>query len=341
MARSPLYPVAILVAVGVLSGGCRSGSAARSSAVDRDGKIFKHASETAKGNARTVSESAGAAGLGAYFAEATPSRRSFQQFELGRRGSGPRAYEREVQADGRVEGSLIGRVEFPLEQYLDRHSRGVARPKLAWPTAKGRKLDAFFIEFRPAVMEWPVQGGEGEPVELRAQITAYEHDGVPFANGTLRRRMHVAGHESIRVGEQNFDDAVRMEADTELTFGWLANIRVHETAWFARGVGLVRREERFNGKALWLFRFAGGSKYELAEQIAPRVEMVSDEVRDRVKSEKSLKSAKAEIDEVVGVGREANLPLWSRLAICFERTGRRIQVSGVAIEWESDTAPTK
>ena len=314
------------ISVDAFNGGCHSGSAS--------GKTVQSGRETAKGTATLASQFAGAAGSEAFFAEATPSRRSFQQFEVGRRGARPKAYEREVQADGRVEGSLIGRAEFPLEQYLDRHSRGIARPTLAWPTAKGRKLDAFFIEFQPAVIEWPMQGGEGEPVEVRAQITAYEHDGVPFANGTVRRRIHVAGHESIRVGDQNFDDAMRMEADTELTFGWLANIRVHETAWFARGVGLVRREERFNGKALWLFRFAGASKYELSEQIAPRVEMVSDEVRDGVRSENRLKSAKAEAEEVGGVGRETNSGLWSRLAICFERTGRRIQVSGLAIEFD-------
>jgi hypothetical protein len=53
-----------------------------------------------------------------------------------------------------------------------------------------------------------------------------------------------------------------------------------------------------------------------------------------VTSEKSLKSAKTEAGEVVGGDLDANHPLWSRLAVSFERTGRRLQVSGLAVEFD-------
>jgi hypothetical protein len=239
----------------------------------------------------------------------------------------------EFRDEGRVEGSLLGRVEFPLVQYLDPHSRGVARPKFAWPTTRGQRLDAFFMEFKPALMEWPAEAREGEPVEAQAQVTSFESDGVPFANGSARRTMIVAGYETIRAGEQTFDDAMRMEADSELSFGWLATVRVHETAWFARGIGLVRREERFDGRAMWLFRFGGGSKYEIADKVAPRVEMVADTagpLRDPARKQGG------EVVLLSGMNDgTANAPgLWSHLAICFERTGRRMQVSGVAIEFD-------
>ena len=164
-------------------------------------------------------------------------------------------------------------------------------------------------------------------------MTAFERDGTPFAYGTARRTMRAAGFETVRAGEQSFADTVRMEADTELTFGWLATIRVHETAWFARGVGLVRREERFNGRALWLFRFQGAGRYELADEVPARMEMVADEVGESAKGEKSLKGAKGNASDGVHDLFSANRGWWSRLAICFERSGRRIRVSGLAIEW--------
>ncbi len=327
MGKCGFNPLVLAVAGSVLWGGCRAGSAAR---IRSD--VPKQDAPKVAGVADDVG------GLKAYLAEGAPLRRTFLQVDLGRKKGVPRAYDREVQPQWRVEGSLIGRVEFPLGQYLDPHSRGGARPQLAWPTAHGKRLDTFFVEFKPAIMEWPVEAREGKSVEARAQITAFEFDGVPFANGTCRRTMRVAGFESVSAGRQTFDDAVRMEADTELAFGWMATIRVHETAWFARGVGLVRREERFNGRALWLFRFQSAGGYEIADEVRERVETAAEEVGESVKGEKSLKSAgsqslKSDKGDATSETLSGSASMLSRLAICFERTGRRIRVTGLAVEW--------
>ncbi len=281
-------------------------------------------------------------GLEAYLVEGANFPKTFQQFDVGRSGVPSRAYEWEFQSRGRVEGSLIGRAEFPLDQYLDPHSRGGNRPKLAWPASPGKRLDAFFIEFRPAILEWPADVRDGEAVEALAQITAFEHDGVPFAYGTCRRTMHVKGVESIRAGGKEFHDAVRMEAATELTFGWLATIRVDETAWFARDVGLVQREERFNGRALWLFRFWGASRYELAGDASPN-SMIQG-MREASMYEKDLRGEKS----VKGGSKERERKIesihpdkLSRLAICLERAGRHIRLSGLAVEFGDDDSRTR
>lgn len=316
-------PIALVLVVAgsILWGGCRTGAVVRNGAGGPKDR-----------GARVAAACDDVGGLKAYLAEGAPARRTFQQIDTASRGASSQAYEREVQTAGRVEGSLIGRVELPLDQFLDPHSRGVARPSLAWPASQSRKLDAFFIEFKPPLMEWPMEADEGQAVEARAQITAYEHDGVPFANGTVRRTMRAAGYETIRAGDQSFDDAVRMEADSKLIFGWLATIRVHETAWFARDVGLVRREERFSGRALWLFRFQGGSRYELAEEVLPPVEMVSEVFGNELRANGLKADNSAEVRAQRSL-LSANQGYWSRLAICFERSGRRIQLSGLAVEW--------
>jgi hypothetical protein len=189
------------------------------------------------------------------------------------------------------------------------------------------------------MLEWPAETHEGTAVEAISQVTAFDRDGVPFAYGTCRRTMRVLGFKSVEADGQSFADVVRMEADTELGFGWLATIQIHETAWFARGVGLVRREERFNGRAFWLFRFQGAGRYELADEVTARMAVVADEVTRNDKSRNGKKSenrSNGANSEAGNGGREApvaNQDRWSRLAICFERTGRRIRLSGLAVEW--------
>ena len=339
MGKYGLIPLAVAVAGGILWGGCRAG-----------GLAWTHPDQSRQQTANPASAGEDTKGLEAYLAEGAASPRIFLQFDVGRSEAAPRPYEREIQSLGSVEGSLIGGVEFPLSQYLDPHSRHMHRPRVDWPRAGRGAVDAFFIEFKPALMEWPAEGQEGKSVEAQAQITAFERDGVPFAYGTCRRTMRVAGFESAKTAGQTFDDSVRMEASTELSFGWLATIRVDETAWYARGVGLVRREDRFNGRALWLFRFQGASRYELGGEALAHLEMVADDVGASAKRAKSLKGEKREksLDDVKGHSNHgvrdvasANPGWWSRLAICLERSGRRMRISGMAVEWAgNEVEPT-
>jgi hypothetical protein len=207
-----------------------------------------------------------------------------------------------------------------------------------WPAGPRGSVDAFFVEFHPAILEWPVDPVEGKEITSQARLTAYERDGTPFAYGTCRRTMRVAAHESIRSGEQTFEDAVRMEADTDLAFGWMATIRVHETAWFARGVGLVRREERFSGRALWLFHFGGAARYELAQPMAPRAELLAGQ--SDMTGVPSSDDQEAKFELVRGAtGLPADQPnMLARVAASFDRTGRRVRLLGMAAEWDQPAA---
>jgi hypothetical protein len=244
------------------------------------------------------------------------------QYPWGPQDAQEARYERVVTTDGRVEGSLVGRVSFPLDQYLDPHSEKRLRPTVNWPTAKGRDMDAFFMEFKPPIREWPTGARPGETDRAMAEVVAYERDGTPFATGTVRRTMRLAGFETLRAGDRVFEETARMTAESELSFGWLANIRVSETAWFVRGTGLVRREEHYSGRALWLFRFGGGSRYEMGDEL--RIKTVARRIGP-------VRAGDASAD--LHGTQESRQGTWSHLAICLERTGRRLQVAGLAVEW--------
>jgi len=308
----------------LLVSGCQSASSKKGK---NEGRLSKGS------NVSMVSDSAD---LTAYVARETTQTRQFNQTDPSRRKETPQVYRREVNSLGRTEGILIGRAEFPLGKYLDPHSRGEQQDRMGWPSARGKTMDAFFMTFDPPLLEWPLRSAEGEIVVAQTKITAFEHDGVPFANGTCRRTMKVAGFESVKSGDEIFHDVVRMEAQTDLTFGWMANIRVFETAWYARGTGLIRREERFHGRALWLFRFHANSRYELADKVSERVTMVSSQGDNIISAEEST----ADPDNLA-FAQSANgfNGLWSKLAICMQRTGRRIRVTGVAIEWATPPPP--
>jgi hypothetical protein len=123
-----------------------------------------------------------------------------------------------------------------------------------------------------------------------------------------------------------------MEAQTELSFGWIASVRLSETAWFAPDVGLVRRSEQFSGRALWLFRFQGNSRYEAALQI-PLVSSRAFKAQPGGDGEETQVASKIEQeedpDQIILTGDR----LWSHSAVCLERSGRRLRVSGLAVQW--------
>lgn len=258
-------------------------------------------------------------------------RQLFVQLPWGRREGQSKWYERFVTAEGRLEGCLIGRVDFPLDQYLDPHSERRHRPAVNWPTELNQRFDAFFIEFKPPLPEWPTEARPGETVQSRAEVVAYERDGTPFAEGLVRRTMRHAGYETLRVGDQVLEEAARLEAQSNLTFGWLAAIRVSETAWFVRGLGLVRREEHYSGRALWLFRFEGASEFRRADVAGSRMEGAAERFDSSVP--KPVSFEKTMFDARVRVDRLDRPRAWSHAAICFERRGRHLRLAGLAVDY--------
>lgn len=274
---------------------------------------------------------AGSDGFETAIGSEPPSRQIFVQFPWGRRGAHAKRYEQVVTSEGRQEGSLVEVVAFPLDQYLDPHSERRLRPAVSWPTELGRNFDAFFIEFKPPLPEWPTDARPGETVQVRAEVVAYERDGTPFAEGLVRRTMRHAGYETLPVGDQVFEEAARFEAQSELTFGWLAVIRVSETVWFVRGLGLIRREEHYSGRALWLFRFEGASDYWRSDFAGPRLEAAGERLDSFVS--KPVSFEKTAFDARVRADRLDRPRAWSHAAICFERRGRNLRLAGLAVDY--------
>lgn len=254
------------------------------------------------------------------------------QLESGHPGASPTAFPRVTNPVGRTEGSLTGRDAFPIERYLDPHSHGILRPRFPWPRSEGKKLDAFLVEFRPALPEWPLTAAIGDRVTSESRITAFEFDGIPFAYGNCRRTIDVTGFESIVAGGNSYSNALRMEAETVLSFGWLANIRVYEKVWFGSGVGPIRRSDKFQGRALWLFRFYSANEYELQETVSDPANTVEPRsLNGSHSTPMNDDSSNTSSDRMPG--------MISHAAVCFERTGRNIRMSGLAVEWELRNRP--
>lgn len=195
-------------------------------------------------------------------------------------------------------------------------------------------MDAFFAEFLPALPEWPLSAQIGRVVVSHSQVTAFEFDGVPFASGTCQRSVRAAGFEPVVADGKIYPDALRMEADTELAFGWLASIKIHEDVWFVRELGPVRREDHYQGRALWLFRFQSDSRYELVDSSD------SDRLPATLTSNRATSkdaAGETQLESTVTRDGPVHKGLVSRVAICFERAGRRIRMSGLAFEWEANT----
>jgi hypothetical protein len=192
-------------------------------------------------------------------------------------------------------------------------------------------MDAFFAEFRPAIPEWPTSIRIGDTAVANAQITAFEFDGVPFATGNCTRSVRAIGYETVIAGGKTYPDSLRMEADTELVFGWLATIRIHEVAWFVRGLGWVRREDRYQGRALWLFRFQSESGYELVDSAGGSGEYA---FIDQAGIAPADAMNPIQNGSQVATDPRIRKGFISRVALCFERTGRNIRMSGLAMEWD-------
>lgn len=243
--------------------------------------------------------------LSDYFPHVERVDRSYARTNPNRPKDPPMPYVHSEDEHGRVEGSLLGRVEWPLSEYLDRHSDRPLRPRLKWPTPPRRGSEAIFVEFVPPVDEWPEGVRIGEPVEWKAEMSAYDRLGVPFARGSATRRVIWEERDTVEADGTTYTDCLRLRVETDLSFGWWAIIRLRETVWLARNIGIVRRVERINGHALLLFRFDSTYEYVLQTH-----------------------EADASSQQMSAPHRR-----WARLAIYLDRSIPRPRVGGLAVEW--------
>jgi len=149
----------------------------------------------------------------------------------------------------------------------------------------------------------------GAPAAWQAKMTMYDRDGVPFAYGSATRRVWWEGYEAIETDGASYVDCVRLRAETDLHFGWWASFRLRETVWLAQRVGVVRRLERFSGRALLLMRFDSEHEYVLREH--------------------QMETSKTEVSSV-------QPHRWARLAVYLDRSIPRPRVGGLAVEWATE-----
>ena len=152
-------------------------------------------------------------------------------------------------------------------------------------------------------------------MEWQAEMSAYDRRGVPFAQGSAARRVVWEKYENLEIDGAVYPDCLRLRVETDLSFGWWASIRVRETVWLARNIGVVRRIERLSGHALLLFRFDSTHEYVLQTHEADAT------------SERTSAAPRRQ---------------WARLAIYLDRSVPRPRVGGLAVEWadeSNDSAP--
>ena len=247
--------------------------------------------------------------LSAYFPRVVRAERRYERTNPSRRGESPAPYVQSEVDNGRVEGSLVGRVEWPLSGYLDRHSDRPDRPRMKWPSPPRNGTEALFAEFDPPIVEWPAGVRAGAPVEWQEKMTVYDRLGVPFAYGSAARRVWWEGNETFEGNGVTYVDCVRLRAETDLYFGWWASFRLRETVWLAQGVGIVRRVECISGRALLLFRFESEHQYVLQ---AHEIEASKTEASSTPRR-------------------------WARLAVYLDRSIPRPRVGGLAVEWATES----
>ncbi len=241
---------------------------------------------------------------------------TFLQKPQGRR-SAAKEYGRRSFPQGRVEGHLLDRIQWPLDQYIDRASNRPDRPRIPWPTGAERAVEAFLIEFDEPVTEWPEHIQEGEIHHQASGMRAYDRWGIPFSRGSLSRTIWLHGTEEACGSGSKYRDCVRLESVTDLRFGWWAHVALQESVWFARSVGPVRRIERFSGSALLVFRFRSVTDYELSRH-----------------STDSSPSDQA--DALSGAPRR-----WVRLAVSLVKGIPRPRLGGIAVEWSDMESPQR
>lgn len=244
--------------------------------------------------------------LSAYLPRVERAERRYARTNPSRRNESPVPYVQSEDERGRVEGSLVGRVEWPLSKYLDRHSDRPERPRMKWPSPTRQGSEAFFVEFDPPVVEWPEGVQAGVPVEWQVEMSAYDRRGVPFAQGSATRRVVWEGHDTVEIDKVTYPDCLRLRVETSLSFGWWASMRLRETVWLARHIGVVRRIEGLSGYALLFFRFDSTYEYALRTHEAD------------ASSEKTATEPRRR---------------WARLAIYLDRSVPRPRVGGLAVEW--------
>lgn len=246
--------------------------------------------------------------LSAYFPRVERAERKYARTNPSRRNESPVPYVQYEDEHGRVEGSLVGQVEWPLSGYLDPHSDRPDRPRMNWPSPPRKGTEALFAQFDPPIAEWPADLRAGAPVALRAKLSLYDRHGVPFVQGSAARQVWWEGNETIEANGTTYVDCVRLRAETDLYFSWWASFRMRETVWAAQGVGIVRRHERLSGRALLLFRFGSEHEYDLQTH--------------KIESPKT---------GVFPASRQ-----WARLAIYLDRSLPRPRVGGLAVEWAGE-----
>ncbi len=239
-----------------------------------------------------------------------PSTRVFVRTDPGNASESRTLYELRDESAGRIGGSLIGRIKWPLARYFDRDSNRPDRPRISWPTDDERAVEAFLIEFDPPIAEWPTTIHMGESAEAMTRMRAYDRWGIPFADGAAQRSVRFGGFEEVVVDQTTYADCMRLEADTNLWFGWWAFVSLRETVWLARDRGLVRRIERINGNALLVFRFNSVYEYQLTN---PSPATTAEDANTN--SERFFS------------GR------WARLVLCLDRGTPHPRIGGLAVEW--------
>lgn len=244
--------------------------------------------------------------LSAYSPRFERVQRVYNRMNPSRTHESPAHYVQSEDNHGREEGLLVGHVDWPLSIYLDPHSNRPGRPKLKWPTPPRRGTEAVFVEFHPPTDEWPRVVRKGVTEEWQVEMSAYDRDGVPFARGLATRRVVWDGYELVEINGAAYPDSLRLQVETNLSFGWWANIRARETVWLARHIGVVRRIERLSGHALLLFRFGSTHEYALHG---------------------------CEGKESSDTATDAPRRRWARLAVYLDRSVPRPRVGGLAVEW--------
>jgi hypothetical protein len=220
----------------------------------------------------------------------------------------PDRYVRACAPAALIEGSLVGRVNQPITQYLEPIAPAGNDPaQVSWPQT-GPGGAAFFLVLDPPLPPYPDAVSTDSAVDARTTVHWFDYRGRAVMDGTLERTVRLEGREPITLPRGQTVDCIRLHIETRIRFAWGPRVNVTEYVWLARGLGDIRRIERLHGLA-WLLPFDAVRQYDL---ISPQPS-----------------------NAMLATARAQRTTDWSTIAVHLDRIWPAPRVAGLAVEFAS------
>ncbi len=253
--------------------------------------------------------------LSAYLPNLIGQTRYFRRRSVHRRSTEEERYAKQWHTWGRAEGLLAGLQTGALGHYFGANKPQDGQSPFPWPKLPAGKGDAFFLEFDPPLIEWPLHLSPLRPRTQQSRVQSYGPKGNELWEGTATRTLTFQGFADVHVGGRRYAHCAVVHSETTMSFGFWFRVVLSEWVWLAEGLGVVQRRERFSGSLLVIIPFASAYVYELAD--AGELPAHSNTGDDRIY-------------------RQHQVSAWHRAAVLLDRVLPAPRIAGLIVETSAE-----